>query len=182
VLAAASGLVVARALDEARGAAARFGHLRPVLVATRDLAPGTVLAAGAVERRNLPAAAVAPGAAGEEALGRRLSAAVRTGEVVHGARVAPAGRSAVAALLPAGARGVAVPAGSGSLPLEVGDVVDVLATTGEDVVPPTTTVSAGAVVLDVVDDAVTVAVPADEAARVAYAVATGVVTLTLAGS
>lgn len=181
LLAATSGLVVARAVASAEAAADRFGRVRPVLVATRDVAPGAVLGAGVVELRDLPAGSVAPGSAGEDALGRRASAAIRTGEVVHLARVAPAGRSAVAALLPPGTRGIAVPTGPGSLPLEVGDVVDVLATTGEGVVPPTVTVADATVVVDVGEGAVTVAVPRDQAPQVAYAVATGLVTLALVG-
>jgi Flp pilus assembly protein CpaB len=78
---------------------------------------------------------------------------------------------------------VAVPAGGASAPVRTGDVVDVLATfdaassiTGD----ATSAVATGALVVDVGDDAVTVAVAPDEARRVASAVAHGLVTLALA--
>jgi hypothetical protein len=44
---------------------------------------------------------------------------------------------------------------------------------------PTVTVARGALVVDVADDAVTVAVPASDAPRVAFAVGQGVVALAL---
>jgi Flp pilus assembly protein CpaB len=108
------------------------------------------------------------------------------GEVVHGDRLAPAGLSAVAALVPAGTRGVAVPSSADTLRLEAGDVVDVLATvvagTSDDPAgAPTVTVSAGAVVVAVDEGAVTVAVPVEETPQVAYAAVTGIVTLVLVG-
>jgi Flp pilus assembly protein CpaB len=86
---------------------------------------------------------------------------------------------------------VAVPNGGAHLPLVPGDQVDVLATfdpsgdptgdpPGSHSADPTFPVAKSALVVDVADDSATVAVAPQEAARVAFAVTTGVVTLALA--
>jgi hypothetical protein len=99
-------------------------------------------------------------------------------------RIAPDGLGRVAALLPPGTRGLGVPRSPGTPDLEVGDVVDVIAAfdpaaavDGEPAFP----VAASATVVDVGDEAVTVAVAADEAARVVFALGQGLVTLALTG-
>ena len=95
---------------------------------------------------------------------------------------------------PAGSPGRGRPWSAGGLgtdtpPLRLGDRVDVLATfdvldptDGSGGAEPTGAVADGALVVDVSDDAVTVAVPATDAARVAFAVARGTVTLALVGA
>ena len=170
-----SGTTVARLAGSAVAAADRYGGVRPVLVATADLPAGTVLAAGDTEVRPVPAAFVPEGALRAPADGAVLAAAVVAGEAVVEARLAPSGTSAVAALLPPGTRGVAVPTGPGALPLRVGDVVDVLAT-----LDSTLAVAVDAPVVDVGPDAATIAVRTSDAPGVAYALATGAVTLVLA--
>ncbi|MGH9138594.1 MAG: RcpC/CpaB family pilus assembly protein, partial [Acidimicrobiales bacterium] len=95
-----------------------------------------------------------------------------------------------AALVPAGHRALALPvtAGVGAPSVVVGDRVDVLAAfdmldepdTAD--VDPAGVVTAGAVVVDVGESAVTVAVPEDDAPRVAFAAARGTVTLALVGA
>lgn len=183
VLAAVTAQVVAGSLARAEDGAARYGATAPVLVATRDVAVGEVLGAGDAERKELPAALVPRGAADVEALGGTVTARLHAGEVIHGGRVAPGGLSAVAALLAPGTRGIAVPHGPEALTLEVGDVVDVLATIAEldagGDLPPTVVIAADAAVVHVGEAAVTVAVRSEDAARVAYALASGIVTLAL---
>lgn len=175
--------VVMGALARAEAGAARYGTTRAVLVTTRAVDAGEVLDPGAAEVRDVPAGFVPPGAVGVDALGSRARETLHAGEVVHGGRLAPGGLSAVAALLPPATRGIAVPTDAGTLPLVVGDAVDVLATVAELTEftggPPTATLATGALVVDVQEGAVTVAVPEDDAARVAYAVTTGVASLTL---
>jgi Flp pilus assembly protein CpaB len=102
------------------------------------------------------------------------------GEPLLARRIAPGGSSALAARLPNGTRGVAIPHDDTQLPVAKGDVVDVLATfdTG-DGGPPTITVARRALVIDVGRAAVTVAVQPDEAPRVAFAVIGGAVSLVL---
>lgn len=183
VLAAVTAQVVAASLSRAEEGADRYGSTRSVLVATRDVAVGEVLVAGNAERKELPAVLVPRGAADAAALGGRVTARLHAGEVIHGGRVAPGGLSAVAALLAPGTRGIAVPHGQEALSLEVGDVVDILATIveldpGGDL-PPTVTIAADATVVHLGQAAVTVAVRSEEAARVAYALTSGIVTLAL---
>jgi Flp pilus assembly protein CpaB len=79
---------------------------------------------------------------------------------------------------------VAVPNGRPGLALVRGDEVDVLATFdpagAAEGAPPTFPVAVAALVVDVGDESAAVAVTPDEAARVAFALASGVVTLALA--
>lgn len=181
-LSAVTGLTVARLLADAQQGAARWGALRPTLVATTDLLPGSVLGPGDAELRQLPAALVPATSLDHPADGQTVAAPIYPGEPVVSERLAPAGLSPVAATLPPGTRGVAVPGGVAVPPLEVGDLVDVLVTFAPDTVgdgEPTFPVARSAVVVDVGDEAVTLGVSEEEASRVAFALTAGVVTLTL---
>lgn len=181
LLALTTATVISRAVADAEAGAARYGRTRQVLVATTTITAGAVVGEGNAEVQTLPDALVPPGAAGAGDLGARATSRIHPGEVVHGRRLAPDGLSAVTALLPAGTRGIAVPSGSGALPLEIGDVVDVLATieSHEGGAPPTVTVAAGAIVVDVGEAAITLAVAVEQAPKVAYALTAGLVTLAL---
>ncbi|HWH35028.1 MAG TPA: SAF domain-containing protein [Acidimicrobiales bacterium] len=182
VLAGITGLTMARLLAGAQAGAARWGELRATLVATTDLAPGTVLGPGGAEVRRLPASLVPETALTQPAAGEVVAEAILAGEPVVADRLAPAGLSPVAATLAPGSRGIAVPGGAAGLPLEVGDRVDVLVTFDPDTVgdgEPTFAVARSAAVAAVGKEAVTLSVGEDEAARVAFALTAGVVTLTL---
>jgi Flp pilus assembly protein CpaB len=173
-LAVLTALVVLRAVGRAEAGAARLGGLRPVAVA------GATVGSGDTEVRRLPAAMIPPGAVEAPPEGSLVGATVHGGEVVLEARLAPAGTSALAAALPPGTRGVAVPVDAAALPVEPGDVVDVLATFDPDLAAgadPTVAVAREAVVVDVTDEAVVVAVTPGQAPRVAFAVAAGAVAL-----
>lgn len=187
-LAAATGLFVARLVEEAAAAAARYGGLRPVPVVLRSVEAGQVIGPADVAHRQVPAAFVPPGEVAREPVGRTALVPLLPGEVLLRARLAPWGLRGAAALLPAGTRALAVPAGPGGRPpLRPGDRVDVLATFERDTEPegarPTFAVASGALVVAVDDDdeTVTVAVPAADAPRLAFAVAAGSVTLALTG-
>ena len=109
--------------------AAAPGPGTPVLVAARDLARGSEIAADAVRRREFPDAYVPPGALSSlaEAAGRTLASDVDEGEPLTLSRLAPPG-GPVASLVPAELRAlpvtVAVPQGA----VAPGDRVDLLAT------------------------------------------------------
>lgn len=190
--------------DDARD---RWGQTRAVAVATRDLAPGDVLDAGAFEVRDLPeavlpdgvvdgAAGASPGAPGSSAVaagvppvGAVVRHPVLAGEPLVAARLAPDGLTGAAALVPAGWRAVAVPLGpAGAPPVVTGDLVDVLAVTptaidgADQGREPAFALVEQAVVVDVTDGAITVAVPRDDAPRVAWALSNGAVVLALAGA
>lgn len=182
-LACTTAVTVSRLVGRAEAQAARFGRLRPAVTATGPLELGAVVGPGDVTVRSVPAHFLPEGALGSasEAVGRTVVVPVVRGAQVTAANLAPAGLSGVGALLPDGARGVAVPSGAETPPLRRGDRVDVLATL--DPPPPgrepTFAVAEAALVVDVAPAAATLAVTPDEARRVAYAVAAGLVTLTL---
>ena len=171
--------VTVSSVEHVTGAAAaeraRWGALRPVLVASRDLHPGDRVHGAHV--RLLPAALVPRGALTHPS-SATVVAEIAAGEVVLARRVAPAGLSATAARLPPGTRGIAVPVGQAPLPVEVGDRVDVVATLDTTAV----TIATDAVVVAEDDAAVTVAVDRLDAPDVAYAVTSASVTLVLSGS
>ncbi len=185
VVAAGTGLTMARFVGQARAEAARWGVLRPTLVAAADLEPGAVLGPGVARVEHRPLALVPSEALEGPAEGQTVVAAIARGEAVVATRLAPAGLSALAAALPAGTVGIAVPNGSGGLSLEPGDAVDVLVTFDPDTVgdgEPTFPVARAAMVLEVGEEAVTLAVHEPEASRVAFALTAGVVTLVLSAS
>lgn len=183
VLAGVAGLQLAGKLERAAG---QYGPARVVPVATKALAPGDVIRSGDVTERAVPAGLIPRARVARRWVGHAVIAPVLAGEVVVDDRLAPAGLQGAAALVPPGGRAIAIPAGPGGRPpLRIGDRVDVLATVAYDSAgtdtPPTFVVAAAALVVAVDDagDLVTVAVPAEDAPRVAHAVTTATVTLAL---
>ncbi len=77
-----------------------------------------------------------------------------------------------------------MPVEPGTLALAVGDHVEVLATFDPDSIDgnPTIVVAPFATVVDVTESAVTLAMPQDDGERVAFALATAVVTVVLTGA
>ncbi|MDQ3145789.1 MAG: hypothetical protein M3R01_02450, partial [Actinomycetota bacterium] len=146
------------------------------------LPPGVTVGAGDTELRPFPAGLVPPGALGDHVDGAVVTSSILAGEVVLDARLGPAGLSPTVALLPPGTRGLAVPAGPGTVPLARGDLADVLATFDPGLAEggePTVAVARSALVVHVDEEAVTIAVTADQSPRVAFALAAGAVTLAL---
>jgi Flp pilus assembly protein CpaB len=194
VLALVTGLAVASLVQSGEAARRSWGASRPVAVATRDLAPGDVLSPGAVEVRRLPEAVVPAGASASAPVGAVVRQPVVAGEPLVPARLAPDGLTGTAALVPEGFRAVAVPLGpTGVPPLAVGDEVDVLAVVPPDLVAaepggddrgsgPAFPLVERALVVDVGEEAASVAVPQPDAPRVAFALAQGAVVLALAGA
>ena len=182
LLALVTASVVARLVGRADALAARYGPLRPVVVAARDVERGTELGQADLAVRHVPAAFLPPGAfaAAAEATGRTPVAPLVAGQPVLAGHLAPEGRSGVAALLPPGSRGVSLPAAGAPALVRRGDVEDVLATfdpslTGES--EPALAVAVGGLVVDVQPDTAVVAVSPEEARRIAFAVSHGTVTL-----
>ena len=201
VVALATGLTVVSLVRSAEAARLRWGRTRPVAVATRDLAIGDPLGAGAAEVRRLPTGLVPSGALSAPPVGALVRQPIAAGEALVAERLAPDGLTGAAALVPPGSRAVAVPlAPVPAPPLAVGDLVDLLA-----VVPPSSASGEGVggvgddggeavgdadpafplvetvPVVDVGDETASVAVPEPDAPRVAYALAQGAVVVTLAG-
>ena len=178
-LAAVTGVVIAGVVQGAEQRAAQYGSVRRVLVARRPVAAGIILRSADVASVDMPAAFVPDGPLARSPVGRTVIVPLQRGEVVLASKVAPTGLTGAAALLRGGERALAVPAGPGTPPLAVGDVVDVIATVTET--DETTLVAARARVLAADDRAVTVAVHHDDAPAVAAALATATVALALAG-
>ena len=182
-LAAFTASTIAGQVNRAGVKEAQYGRLRPVVTAARAVEVGSVVRSADVMVRAMPAAFLPEGAvtATDDVVGRTVIVPLFRGSPVVVGQLAPDGLEGLAALLPAGGRAVAVPTGPASVALRRGDRVDVLATfdpppAGED---PTFPVAEAALVVDVGPEAVAVAVEPEEAVRVAYAVAAGVVTLVL---
>ncbi|HEY5153563.1 MAG TPA: SAF domain-containing protein [Acidimicrobiales bacterium] len=189
MLALGAAALVAGQGRQAADTVAGLGARRSVAIARRDLEPGRIIAAGDVVTRLLPVAAIPTGGqtfdSAADVTGRVVTARTLTGEVVNRARVAPDGVSGMAALIPAGWRGVSVPrpADGSGLTVALGDVVDVLAPDSEG---PSESAGAAlaaraAVVIATNDGSVTVAVRADDAVGVATAVGRGTPVLALVG-
>lgn len=184
-LALVTGLTVTRAVETGRAAAARYGSLRTAVVATRPVEIGAVLGADDVAEREVPLAFLPEGwtPTASDAVGRTVLVPLARGQPVLRSQLAPEGLQGVAALLPPGTRAIAVPTGASSPPLRRGDRVDVLATfdrgqSGNEA--PTFPVARSAPVVDVAEASITVAVTPEEAARVAFALAHGIVNLVVA--
>jgi Flp pilus assembly protein CpaB len=179
VAAALAGSMVARA-DDARQA---WGTGALVVVATHDIDPGRVLRSTDLGEEERPVAVIPAGAVRFTPTGRIAHAPIFEGEVVLDGHLAPAASTGVAAVVPAGQRGIAIPIEAGTAPpLERGQLVDVIvvlaaADGGTEV--PAHVVARDAVVLHVADDAVTVAVDEAAAPRVAAAIGVGAVSLAL---
>ena len=180
-LALVTGLVVSSAVAGAREARAGYGTTRSVIVAAHDIPAGATIEAGDTRRELRPVALVPPRALDTPPVGQIASASIVEGEPIVADRVAAAGLSAVAALIPPGDLGIAVPLEPGTMTLAIGDHVEVLATFDPDTIEgvPTIVVAPLAVVVDVRDAAVTLSMPQGDGERVAFALATAAVTVVL---
>ena len=169
LLAATAGLVVADAAAGVEAARRSWGTTRPVVVATVDVVPGQLLA-DHVEVRNRPAPMVPAGAVAELPPAAAARQRIAAGEMVMAHDVSAT--DGPQALMPDGWR--AVP---------VAELVPSGAAVGDEV----TAASGGVVLADegvvvaALADGVLVAVPADVAAQVAHAAASGELTLMLEG-
>ena len=178
-----AALGTGRIVDRAVAASdlSRWGAVRTVVVAARPIAPGHVLTAADLARRPVPSVLV-PGrgvSALSAALGRTVRRSVAVGAPLDGDLLTPSPVGNLAARTGPHRRALAVPIDGPGVRLEVGDTVDVLASS--DGTGSTEVAVEGAVVLAVADRSVTVAVDATDAPRVAGAVATRSVTLALRG-
>jgi len=180
-LALLTGAVVHALVARAEAERAAYGTTTPVLTATRSLPAGHVLTPGDVVVEERPVGFVPDGALAGGGVGRTLVAAVRRGEPVVDTRLAPAGLSPLAALVPSGRRAVALPADAPAPALAPGDVVDLVAASDAGGLGASV-VARGATVLAAGDDGVTVAVTDAELPAVVVAVLRGAVVPALAGA
>jgi len=168
-----------------------FGALHPLAVARRDLPVGTrVTAADVGARRIRGEAPEADALTAREVVGRVVRVPLLRGATITARHVAASRRDGLGGVVPAGRRAVRLVVEHGLRPA-VGDVIDVLATfdpqtLGDDgdptiVVAPAVTVLAVDTAGDTGDSvAVTVLVSPHESTRLAFATATGSISLALA--
>jgi Flp pilus assembly protein CpaB len=179
-LAIVTWIIVHALLSSAQTARSSWGPATAVIVTTHRLEAGDVIAVNDIETRTLPAIAIPVGALRESPVGRTVVAPVERGEILVAARVADTD------VLPAGTRGLAVPLDQGHLHLDIGDRVDVIAVLDPidvtDGGPPAFVLAANALVTDTSDTAATVAVPTDDAPRIALAMRQGAVVLVLSST
>jgi Flp pilus assembly protein CpaB len=183
--AVAVGWVVSSIVAEAERSRAAWGTSVVVAVATRDIEAGDPITMGDVDLVERPLAVLPDDALDHLPESAVASTAIAAGEVLVTARLAAAGFTGLAATLPEGSRAVAIPVEVGlAPPLAAGDRVDVLVALAPDAAgngPPGFVVAAGALVVSVDEGAVTVAVQAPVAPRIAVALGHGAVTLALVG-
>jgi Flp pilus assembly protein CpaB len=197
VLAVAAG---AGSFSIVRGYATELEALRPtrgqsvpVVVASRFLARGSMLAEDDLLVEAVPSAYAPPGAIAtiQEAVGLTLVGDLSEGEAITRTRVGSTG-GPVAALVPSGLRAFVVTAGLPAGVVRPGDLVDVLGTFGGPH-PYTDTVGAGIEVLSVLDEApgafsaggrsgpsLVLLVSPETAERLAHATAFGQISVTIA--
>ena len=203
-VAIATAALVASDLAALHRHAHSLGALRPVAVATHDLPLGRTIRHGdittrSVHRSQLPARALSPHAAEQ----RVVAVPVVRGAFVVDRNLAPRGRTGLDGAIPPGRRALRIVARDALRP-PVGSAVDVLVTfeSSDGVAPggaPTVVAARGVLVLGTDDEpaaveegaggrntgggssgmGVTLLVAEDDAPRLAFAAAAGVITLAL---
>jgi Flp pilus assembly protein CpaB len=191
VAALLTATVVGSSVGRATRAARAWGSDRSVWVVQHAVEAGDVITAVAVRRTSLPRGVVPEGAldAAASPVGEATRVSLVPGEVVLTARLAGRGAHGIAAMVARGYRAVALPNDEHTPAAHVGDRVDVLATfdvgdlanASATDAAPSVTIASGAEVLAVAPRTLTVAVAADDAPRVAFALAKGAVTVVVRG-
>jgi Flp pilus assembly protein CpaB len=176
------GYAMYSVVASAQAAKAGFGTLQAVVVAVQDVEPGAALDATNTEVRELPVALVPDGVLTALPDGATANTTLLAGEPVPRRRVGRAGDGPVAAMLPDGTRGLAVPRDESSLPLRPGDRVDVVAALTVGAGGAARLVAEGVAVAHVGERSVVVAVPAERLVDAAQALADGGVVLALSAS
>lgn len=179
-LALSTGAMVARLVQRSAAAERRLGATRQVVVTTRPLAAGRAVSSSAIRLETRPRSFVPRGALTRLPDGITVVGPVEQGEILTAARLDHRRTT-----LAEGRSALAVPVGDGAPAVRPGERVDVFATFDPSLAPrddgPTSLVATHATVVAANHAAVTVAVRADEAPRLATALAQGTVTLALVG-
>lgn len=145
-------------------------------IATRDVPTGATIGPGDVERRAVPRDFVPPGTA-VDPVGRVAASPILDGEIVRAARLTDGGPLGLGPDEVA----VAVPIDGASLPLDPGDVVELIAIRADPISFDAAAVALGRARVVAVDDSasITIAVPAAVAADILVARATGSIEVAL---
>lgn len=183
VLVVATVVGVSRQSERRQQFAESYGELREVPVAVALVRPGEPLDAGAVRRELRPSGSVPPGAVADLADGAVAAAAIYPGEVIHAERVVGSGGGLSGRLAP-GTAAVSVPTSYGVPPVRPGDRVNLIAvydTLTGDSAPEARSVAHHATVVELEDDAVTVAISETEVEPTVSALIWGTVAIVAVG-
>lgn len=191
VVALVSGLVTTSVVHDAGARRDAWGTTSTVARAAHDLGSGAIVTPTDVVWEEVPTELVPAAAVGVQPAGRVTREPVLGGELFLPQRLAPEGVRGLAARLPAGHAALAVPIESRTPPLEAGQRVSLFGAGATTDLPQLTTpdgrtrdrdppdsgapLTSGAVVIDVADRQVTVAVPQRDVRRVAAMLVTGTV-------
>lgn len=126
ILATSAALLTGLAIERADAAADRLGGLTLVPVAATDLAAGSLLGASDVKFIDWPRSLLPSSPPAPVPIGSRLTTPVFEGEPIVVGKVAPAGHSAVAALLGPNDRAIDIPVRDVTPNVEVGDNVELI--------------------------------------------------------
>ncbi len=187
LVALATARFVSADLAALHRSASAFGSPRGVVVAAHDLPLGSVVGPDDSRIVRLASESYARGTLYDEsdAAGRVVVVPVLAGAQVLERALAPEDRTGLDGLVPPGSRAVRLSDDAGLRP-GPGSAVDVLVTIDPSLVAeagggdPTVVVARAALVLASGDDGLTILVTEEEAERLAFATAHGVVTLALA--
>jgi Flp pilus assembly protein CpaB len=174
--------VVSTTVSRAAEAAARYGDVTTVYVTTHSLKPGDIITAGDVQQQSRPRSFTPTGARSTNPAGAVADSAIAANEVITNTNTGTSGLSPTAALLHDDEQAIAVAITDGTPTFQIGDHVSVISTpqvNDPSTSQPAIVVTDDARVVNVSDKAVTIAVSADNAPRVAFAEAKGAVTLAI---
>jgi Flp pilus assembly protein CpaB len=183
-LAACTSVTIFRLAAAADSRARYWGTMAAVPVVTEPIAAGATVEPAHFEIRRVPESLLPHSAVEFEPAGLTAIVPMWPGEVLVEAKLAPAGLDGPAAMLQTGERAVAVPRSETTPPLSPGDRVDVILNLDPSVTgggPPAIPVARAVRVLHLTEAAVTLAVPAEDAAKVAFGAAQGALSLAIAG-
>lgn len=180
-LAASTSVTIFRLAAAADARARYWGTHAEVPVVVNAVAAGALIEASDFEMRPVPESLLPQSDVVSDPAGLTAIVPLLPGEVLVEAKLAPGGVEGAAALLEPGQRAVAVPRNETTPPLSVGDRVDVIltldASAGTTGGPPAYAIARAAKVLHVSEAAVTLAVSAGDAAKVAFGAAQGALAL-----
>ena len=175
-------VITARVVEQAgKPYPSQWGSLVDVVVATEPIGAGQKIAVTAIQMRSVPSAFAPPRSARSllDVNGRVASVAIPTGMPINLANAIPASTSAVVASIGRGRRGIGLQADAVPPGLQAGDTVDVLVASDGD--GSTVAVFRNAQVVLIDTTGVLVAVPTDDAQRLAAARILGRASLVIVG-
>lgn len=180
-LAACTSVTIFRLAAAADARARYWGTLAAVPVVTVPVPAGAAIDASDFEMRSVPESLLPHSSVVFEPVGLTALVPLWPGEILIEGKLAPAGVDGPVAMLEPGERAVAVPRMETTPPIAVGDRVDVILNLDPSTAGgvPALPIARAARVVHVAEAAVTLAVPAKDATKVAFGAAQSALSLAL---